>query len=96
MRRLFIIIAIFTICLFSFGCNQTECDGCFGNQTTFDFTKTYEHAYVKIGEKWTVVDVKQWNDYEGEQIQIVLQDGTVLLFSSVNCILFSGELPTVE
>lgn len=96
MKRILVIIAlVLGIFIFS-GCNQTECDGCFGNQTTFDFTKTYENAYVKIGEEWIKVEVKQWTDYEGEQIQIVLNDGTVMLLHADNIILYSGKLPTVD
>lgn len=93
MKRLVLIFVLIFSCLFFISCNQTECDGCFGNKTTFDFTMTYENAYIKVGEEWMTVEVKQWNDYEGEQIQLVLKDGTVLLLHSSNCILYSGTLP---
>lgn len=96
MKRLIVIFTLLVSIFLFTSCNQTECDGCFGNQTTFDFTKTYEHAYVKIGEEWVKLEVKQWTDYEGEQIQIVLPDGTVMLLHSANCILYSGDLPTVD
>ena len=33
------------------------------------------------------VDIKKWNDYDGEQLQIVAKDGTVYLVSSYNTIL---------
>ncbi len=96
MKR-FIILFVMLFTVFTFiSCNQTECDGCYGNQTTFDFTKTYEHAYIKIGDEWTTVNVKQWMDYEGEQIQLVLEDNSVLLINSNNCILYSGKLPVVK
>lgn len=76
--------------------NYTSCDGCYGNKTTFDFTKTYEHALIKIEDEWVTVDVEQWNDYEGEQIQLLLKDGTVLLIHSQNCILYTGTLPEAK
>lgn len=95
MKKKFILIIITILCLFVTSCNVTKCDGCFGNKTTFDFTLTYENALVKIGDEWVDLQVIQWNDYEGEQIQLQLKDGTILLVHSANCILYSGELPKV-
>lgn len=89
---IFIFVAFMSLSLMS-GCNATDCDGCEGNKTTFDFTKTYEHALIKVKDEWITVEVKQWNDYEGEQIQLLLKDGTVLLINSNSCILYSGTLP---
>ena len=66
--------------------------GC-GNYENWDMQYTFTQAYVKIGEEWKVVDVKSWTDYEGEQLQLRLMDGTVMLVSSVNCILYDGTLP---
>lgn len=68
--------------------------GC--NQQVFDFNYRFDKAYVKIGNEWKDVSVKTWNDYEGEQIQLTLQDGTVLVVHSANCILYNGELPLKE
>lgn len=66
--------------------------GC-GNYEEFDFTYTFTKAYVKIGEEWKDIEVKSWTDYEGEQLQLRLHDGTVMLVSSINCILYEGTLP---
>lgn len=63
------------------------------NKQIIDFNLKFDRAYVKIGDEWKDVAIKSWNDYDGEQIQITLQDGTVILTSSVNCILYKGELP---
>lgn len=63
------------------------------NKQILDFNLKFDRAYVKIGDEWKDVAIKSWNDYDGEQIQITLQDGTVILTSSVNCILYKGELP---
>lgn len=98
-KNIKIIILVFAIAIsfFTFSsCNATDCDGCEGNKTTFDFTKTYEHALIKVKDEWITVNVKQWNDYEGEQIQLLLEDDTVLLINSNQCILYSGTLPDVE
>lgn len=63
------------------------------NKQILDLNLKFDRAYVKIGDEWKDVAIKLWNDYDGEQIQITLQDGTVILTSSVNCILYKGELP---
>lgn len=63
------------------------------NKQILDLNLKFDRAYVKIGDEWKDVAIKSWNDYDGEQIQITLQDGTVILTNSVNCILYKGELP---
>ena len=66
------------------------------NYQLFDTNYTFTNAYVKIGEEWIDVEIKSWTDYEGEQIQITLLDGTVMVVNSNNCIPYSGELPKGE
>lgn len=59
--------------------------GC--NRTFFDGNYTFDKAVIQRGGEEQVVDVKGWRDYEGEQIQLELTDGSVILVSSYNCIL---------
>ena len=66
--------------------------GC-GNQQIFDTNYTFTNAYVKIGDEWKDLKIKTWADYDGEQLQLKLQDGTVLVVHSANCILYNGKLP---
>lgn len=66
--------------------------GC-GNYDMLDTNYTFDYAMIKIGEEWTTVKIKQWKDYEGEQVQLVLDDCSILLVSTVNCILCKGEFP---
>lgn len=68
------------------------CNGC--NRQMFDTTYNYNKAYVKIGEEWIDLEIRSWRDYDGEQLQLKLSDGSILLVSSFNCILYYGELPT--
>ena len=63
------------------------------NKQIFDLNYKYSNAYIKIGEDWKDVKIKSWNDYDGEQLQIVLEDDTVILVNSMNCILYEGTLP---
>ena len=69
-------------------CSLTSC-----NKQLLDWNYNYDRAYVKIGEEWTDVDIKMWADYEGEQLQLTLEDGTVLVVHSANCVLYNGQLP---
>ena len=61
--------------------------GC-GNQAWFDTVYTFDKAIINLGNGEVIeVDIKTWEDYEGEQIQIIAEDGTVYLTSSYNCTL---------
>ena len=59
--------------------------GC--NKQVFDFEKTYDKAICEIGGEYKEIKIKYWNDYEGEQLQIIDKDGTTYLVSSINCTL---------
>ena len=90
--KLIILILLLTIlgCLILLG----GCNGC--NYQLIDTTYKYDKAYVKIGEEWVDLEIRSWTDYEGEQLQLKLKDGSILLVSSYNCILYYGELPTSQ
>ena len=81
-----IFILILVSCLFITGCNFQ----------VLDFNYTFTYAYVKIGEEWFDLEIESWKDYEGEQFQIKLKGGTVMVVSSINCILHNGNLPKGE
>lgn len=85
MKKNFLISVLSVLCVFAMA-------GC--NKQMIDLNYSFDKAYVKIGEEWQDVEIKTWTDYEdGEQIQIKLKDGTVLLVHSANCILYKGNLP---
>lgn len=84
MKRL---LAIVVTLMLTIAC----CVGC--NQQIIDTNYKFDKAHVKIGNEWKDVSVKKWGDYEGEQLQLILEDGTVLLVHSANCILYNGTLP---
>ena len=44
------------------------------------------------------VNIKDERDYykSGEQLQLILTDGTVMIIHSRDCILYNGTLPTAE
>ena len=78
-----IIIAIAALC----GCAILT--GC--NKTMFDTEYTFDKAVINLGDKTITVNVDKWTDYEGEQLQIITKDGTVILTSSYNCILLKTD-----
>lgn len=65
--------------------------GC-GNQTFLDTTYTYDRAIIQLADG-TIVDtkIKSWKDYDGEQIQVVAEDGTIYLTSSFRCDLIQSR-----
>jgi hypothetical protein len=90
-RKIIILLTILlcAICTISLGACKGGC-----NYTIIDLQYAYNYAYMKIGDTWVNVPISQWNDYEdGEQIQVTLEDGSKILTSSINCILYYGELP---
>lgn len=72
------------------------CDNVGYNRQVFDLNYGYTNAYVKIGDEWKDLEIKSWYDYEGEQLQITLKDGTVMLVSSYYCILYKGTSPETK
>lgn len=66
------------------GCNKTILD------TNYAYDKV--HLY-EIGKCY---NIKEWLDYEGEQIQVKLDDGTVLLTSAQKAMLVKGNCPICD
>lgn len=63
-----------------------------GNYDMFDTNKTYTRAIITYGSGQTFdINVKQWCDYDGEQLQIIAEDGTVYLASSFNTVLINEK-----
>ena len=61
--------------------------GC--NKTIFDTNYTFDKAIVVIGTERYEYDIDEWKDYDGEQLQLKLTDGSTILVSSYNTILVS-------
>ena len=61
--------------------------GC--NRQIVDFTYSYNYAIIKMPDG-SIVDgkVQSWADYEGEQLQIVI-DGNTYLANSVNVVMMT-------
>lgn len=61
--------------------------GC--NKQIFDTTYSYDYAYCDYQNDKvpTEMQIKKWNDYDGEQLQIIDEDGNVWLVNSTRCVL---------
>ena len=61
--------------------------GC-GNLDMFDTNYTYHYAITKWPDGTVKkIEVEQWNDYEGEQVQIISTDGNIYLLSMNSTVL---------
>lgn len=60
--------------------------GC-GNRDMWDTNYTYHKAICEIGGEYKEIKIKQWRDYDGEQIQIIGKDGNTYLVSMNDCTL---------
>ena len=61
--------------------------GC-GNLDMLDTNYTYNYALTKWPDgTMKKIEVKQWCDYEGEQVQVIVPDGTIYLLSMNNTVL---------
>lgn len=79
---------ILGLCLIVFGIVAVSCDFGNGNKDMHDTENKFEKAIIITGNETTVVDVKEWCDYnDSDQIQIKTKDGTVYFGSSNNIVL---------
>ena len=63
--------------------------GC--NRTAFDTKYGFDKAVVNGKDSSIVLDVNQWKDYSGEQIQLTTSDNFVLLTSRFDTSCFYGD-----
>lgn len=60
-----------------------------GNKIAIDTKQTFKRAIIYMNGEQIELKVKKWDDYEGEQIQIITEDDKVYLVSSFNTILIN-------
>lgn len=65
--------------------------GC-GNKDYIDTVRTYDKAIIQLANGDVVeTKIKAWRDYDGEQLQVTAEDGTVYLTSSFRCDLINSK-----
>lgn len=83
MKKRIMAVAMLTGALMLGGC---------GNKDMFDTIYTFNKAIIELANGEVIeVNVKQWRDYEGEQLQVIAEDGTVYLTNSFRCDLIRSE-----
>lgn len=60
-----------------------------GNKQFLDFNYTFTRAIIYLGNEKIEIEIDKWNDYDGEQIQIIDKEGNCYLVSSFNTILIN-------
>lgn len=63
--------------------------GC--NQQVMDVKLKFNKAIIFREDTATIVDVKYWDDYDGEQLQLITPDGLVIVTSSYDTKLINDE-----
>ena len=66
--------------------------GC--NKTVFDTSYVFDK--VHLYETGKCYKIKEWKDYEGEQLQVKLEDDTVVLTSAQKAMLIKGNCPICD
>lgn len=65
---------------------------CGNRQIGFDTAQSFNKAYVRLGNEWKEVNVKSWRDFDnGDEVQIVTEDGIIYLSHYCNMVLVSGK-----
>lgn len=70
--------------------SSTVLTGC-DNQQIFNTNYTFNKAIIFNENTACIIEILKWNDYDGEQIQLVLKDGTVIVTSSIDTKLINDE-----
>ena len=67
--------------------------GC--NQQVMDVKLYFNKAIIFREDTATIVDIKYWDDYEGEQLQLITPDGLIIVTSSYDTKLVNDEKSTL-
>jgi len=66
------------------------------NYTFIDVHYYYNKAIIFDGNTATIVEISEWTDYDGEQIQIITKDGLLLLTSSFDTKLIDDSTSDIK
>lgn len=81
MKKIKIVILLIVLALGVSGC---------GNQQFLDTTYTFNKAIIEMpGGDIKEINIKSWNDYEGDQLQIKADDGVTYLVHSSKCVMIA-------
>lgn len=72
----------------------TVLTGC--NQQVMDVKLKFNKAIIFHDDSATIVEIKKWNDYDGEQLQLITEDGLVIVTSSFDTKLINDEKSEIK
>ncbi len=68
--------------------------GC--NKAIIDTRYIFNKAIVINGDTATIIEIRSWNDYEGEQFQLITEDGLVIITSAYDTKLINDSNSTLK
>ncbi len=68
----------------------------FFNKQIIDLDYGFKHGVISTDNSAATFDIRNWKDYEGEQLQIVFPDGDTMLTSSVFLDMINGGTPNLN
>ena len=71
------------------GITLSTLTGC--NMTCVDTKYTFNKAIIFRDNTATIVEIKKWADYDGEQLQLITKDGLIIVTSSFDTKLINDE-----
>lgn len=75
MKKIKLAVIAVILCFVLTGCNYDM----------WDTNYTYDYAECNFGGEIEKINIRQWKDYDGEQIQIRAEDGKTYLLSMNYC-----------
>ena len=71
-------------------------DGSVFNKTILDFNNGFSNVVFSNDNSSSALKIDEWCDYEGEQLQVILENGDVLLSSSMMLDLINGGTSSIN
>lgn len=68
--------------------------GC--NKAIIDARYMFNKAIIINGDTATIIEIRSWNDYEGEQFQLITEDGLVIVTSAYDTKLINDTNSTLK
>jgi len=81
MKKLILGLLLITAILFLSACGN--------RQVGIDTNQTFNSAYIYLGGSWKLINVKNWRDYDDDEVQITSTDGWVYLTQYCNVVLMN-------
>ena len=83
MKKKIILVILLVVVTFLF------C-GCSNRKIGVDFEQKFTRAYIRTGNDWTEIKIKNWRDFDdGDEVQVTDSNGLVYLTHYSNIVMLS-------